>query len=217
MDDTVGLDNTLIVLSSDHGGPDAPGYMNSLGVPAEFIEPDAWDSESAIARVKAEFQIEGELIASYNYPYLYLSDEVTSNHAIDQEALERAIAAEWMDFPGVSLAVSSTALRLGNVEDSDLIQSVMNNFHPQRSGDVYIVFEPNHFINEHGGVAVAAMHGSPWRYDTHVPIVFAGVGLEPQTIDRRVHTVDIAPTLSAILNIMAPSGSSGSVLHEVTD
>jgi len=62
---------------------------------------------------------------------------------------------------------------------------------------------------------VAATHGSPWQYDTYVPIVFAGAGIKPAMVDRRVHTIDIAPTLAAYLGIKPPSGSQGNPLTEV--
>jgi arylsulfatase A-like enzyme len=96
------------------------------------------------------------------------------------------------------------------------MRAVVNNFNAKRSGDVFIVFEPNWFINDFDGLAVASTHGSPWNYDTHVPVVFAGHGIRPATVDRRVHTVDIAATLSAYMGIKPPSGSVGHVLHEVT-
>jgi predicted AlkP superfamily pyrophosphatase or phosphodiesterase len=112
--------------------------------------------------------------------------------------------------------VSSSALRRGNLQESELMRSVVNNFHPKRSGDVFIVFEPNWFINDFDGLTVASTHGSPWNYDTYVPIVFAGGGMTHQTIDRRVLTVDIAATLSALLDIKPPSGSVGEPLPEVT-
>jgi len=92
---------------------------------------------------------------------------------------------------------------------------VIRNFHPKRSGDVFIVFEPNWFINDFDGLTVASTHGSPWNYDTYVPIVFAGAGLPPMTVDRRVLTIDIAPTLSIFFGIKAPSGSVGEPLKEV--
>ena len=62
---------------------------------------------------------------------------------------------------------------------------------------------------------LAAIHGSPWAYDTYVPIVFAGLGLPARTIARRVETTDIAPTIAAILRIKPPSGSLGEPLEEV--
>ena len=215
VDEQVGLSNTLIVLSADHGGPDSPGYLNSLGIPAGYVDPDSWDRQAAIERIKDRFEIDGELIEKYAHPYLYFSAAVKADRNIDQAALEAAAAEELSKFPGVSVAVSSTALKNGNVPDTWLYRSVLNNFHPKRSGDIYIVFEPNWFINDFDGLTVAATHGSPWTYDTYVPIVFAGAGLGPAIIDRKVQTVDIAPTLSAFLGIKAPSGSQGRALTEV--
>ena len=80
---------------------------------------------------------------------------------------------------------------------------------------MYVVFEPNWFINDFDGLTVAATHGSPWQYDTYVPIVFAGAGLQHAVVSRKVYTVDIASTLSAFLGIKPPSGSQGNPLREV--
>jgi predicted AlkP superfamily pyrophosphatase or phosphodiesterase len=215
IDAQVGLDNTLIVLSADHGSPDAPGYLNSLGIPAGYVDPGTWDKEAAIDRIRKRFGIEGSLIETYEHPYLYFSSNITADKSIDREALEAAVAEEMARFPGISLAVSSAAMRRGTLPDTPLHRSVLNNFHPKRSGDIYLVFEPNWFINNFDGLTVAATHGSPWQYDTYVPIVFAGAGLNSATVDRRVYTIDIAPTLAAYLRIKPPSGSLGKLLTEV--
>jgi predicted AlkP superfamily pyrophosphatase or phosphodiesterase len=215
VDREVGLENTLVVLSADHGGPDAPGYLESLNIPAGYVDPDSWDKEAAIARIKETFGIEGELIETYEHPYLYFSGDVKEDSSIDQEALEAAVVDELSKFQGVSLAVSSSALRRGNLPDTELYRAVLNNFNAKRSGEVFIVFEPNWFINDFDGLIVASTHGSPWNYDTYVPIVFAGANLAPQTIDRKVLTVDVAATLSAYMGIKPPSGSVGVPLVEV--
>jgi predicted AlkP superfamily pyrophosphatase or phosphodiesterase len=217
VDKQVGLENTLIVLSADHGGPDTPGYLNSLNIPAGYVDPDSWDKAAAIARIKKTFRIDGDLIAAYDHPYVYFSDAVKNNRKIDQEALEAAVVEELLKFQGVSLAVSSSALRRGNLPDTDLYRAVVNSFNAKRSGEVFIVFEPNWFINDMEGLTVASTHGSPWRYDTYVPIVFAGSGLTAQTVDRRVQTVDVAVTLSAYMDIKPPSGSVGIPLTEVLE
>jgi predicted AlkP superfamily pyrophosphatase or phosphodiesterase len=216
VDEHVGLENTLVVLSADHGGPDAPGYLNSLGIPAGYVDPDSWDKDAAIERIKSAFNISGRLFEPYSHPYLYFSSEIKNSGGIDMETLELAVVDELSKFQGVSLAVSSTALRRGNLQQTELMRSVVNNFHPKRSGDIYIVFEPNWFINEFDGLAVASTHGSPWTYDTHVPIVFAGMNIQHQTVDRPVQSVDVAATLSAFLSIKPPSGSVGIPLTEVT-
>ena len=216
VDKQVGLENTLVVLSADHGGPDAPGYLNGLKIPAGYVDPDSWDKDAAIERIREQFGIEGSLIETYDHPYLYFSADVIADPDIDQEALQRAVVDELSKFQGVSLAVSSSALRRGNLPDTDIYRAVVNNFNSKRSGEVFIVFEPNWFINDFDGLTVASTHGSPWDYDTYVPIVFAGAGLKPQVIDRKVQTVDVAATLSAFMSIKPPSGSAGVPLEEVT-
>jgi len=217
IDGQVGLANTLIVLSADHGGPDTPGYLETLNIPAGYIEPESWDKQAAITRIKHRFQIKGQLIEKYAHPYVYLTTDVIEDRNIDRVALEAAVVDELSKFRGISLAVSSSALRRGNVPDTQLYRSVLNNFHAKRSGDIYIVFEPNWFINDFDGLTVASTHGSPWQYDTYVPIVFAGAGLTAKKVDRRVNTIDIAPTLSAYLGIKPPSGSQGNSLKEVLE
>jgi len=52
---------------------------------------------------------------------------------------------------------------------ADLINRYQQGFGPD---GFRIVQDPYWFLYEKG--PVAAMHGSPWRYDTHVPIIFMG-------------------------------------------
>lgn len=211
----VGLDKTLIVLSADHGGPEAPGYLKELGFESEYVNPKAWDKAGAIKRLKKRFGIGEELITTYFHPYVYLNRKVIAEKGLGQAEVERAVAAELTRFDGVALAVSSSALSVGRVPDTPLIQSILRNYNPNRSGDVYVVFEPNRFINDFGKLKVAATHGSPWRYDTFVPVIFAGYGLKPHKVYRRVNTVDVATTLAALLGTKPPSGAAGQVLGEV--
>ena len=215
VDEKIGLEHTLIVLSADHGGPDTPGYSKSLGIPGGYVDPESWDRESAIARLKREFNIDGELIEKYEHPYVYLSPQVTSRSDAERESIERAVAEELARFPEVSLAISSRTLEHGNVPDTELVRAVLRNFNAKRSGDVYVVFKPNWFINDFDGLVVASTHGSPWRYDSFVPVVFAGSEIRQQRVHRRIFTVDVARTLAAYLGIRPPSGATGRVLHEI--
>ena len=52
-------------------------------------------------------------------------------------------------------------------------------------------------------------------WPTFVPIIFAGNGIEPQKVSRRVHTVDVAITLATAIGTRPPSGAAGEVLLEV--
>jgi hypothetical protein len=165
--------------------------------------------------LKERFGIGEELITTYFHPYIYLNRTLIAEMGLDQAEVERAVAEELTHFDGVALAVSSSALTAGGFPDTPLIQSVLRNYNPNRSGDIYVVFEPNRFINDFDGLSVASTHGSPWAYDSHVPIIFAGMGIPAQRINRMVHTTAIAPTLSLIVGAKPPTGSTSSPLSEV--
>ena len=98
-----------------------------------------------------------------------------------------------------------------------MARRVLRNHHPARSGDIYVVLEPNWLVNDFDGLIVATTHGSPWRYDTYVPIIFAGMDLTPQVVTREVETVDVAATLSLFLGTKLPSGCIGKALTEVLE
>ena len=70
--------------------------------------------------------------------------------------------------------------------DTALNRAILRNFHAERSGDIFVVFEPNVFINDFDGLTVTSTHGSPWRYDTHVPVIFAGADLEARRVSARL-------------------------------
>lgn len=215
VDSKVGLNNTLIVLSADHGGPEVPAQLRQLGFEANYVDPSSWDKQPGIARLKEEFGVGEALIEKFFAPYVYLNREVIQKHGLDQAAVERAIAEEMTKFEGVALAVSSTALMQGRVAETPLTLSILHSHNPRRSGDVFVVFEPHCFINDFDGLTVAATHGSPWRYDTYVPIMFAGAGVQPQRIHRKVWTIDVAPTLAAFVGANPPSGARGDILPEI--
>ena len=113
--------------------------------------------------------------------------------------------------PGIAVAVSTKALP--SMQDTPVTRSIRRNTHPQRSGDIYVVQEPYWFVQ--GGGAIAVMHGTPWAYDTYVPVIFAGPKITPKTIQRRVHPVAVAPTLAALLGIKPPSSALSGPLPEV--
>lgn len=215
IDQKIGLDNTLIVLSADHGAAEVPAQLNGFGIDAHYFEPDKLDKERAIEALKTKYGIAERLILGFEHPYIYLNNEVIRQHGLDVDEVSRTIAAELIKFTGVAYAVPSIDLIEGKTPDTRLYRQILRNFNPKRSGDIYLVLEPQWFVNDFDGLTVASTHGSPWRYDTFVPIIFAGNGLTAKDVFREVQTVDIALTLSKYLKIKAPSGATGAPLSEV--
>jgi len=217
IDARVGLDNTLVVLSADHGAPEAADYMAERGLAVERLVPSKFDANPFISALKKRFGIGKQLITMYEHPYVYLNRDLIGEKGLSQAEVERAVAAEFMKINGIALAVSSTDLRNGNLPEAPVIQQVRRNFHPKRSGDVYVVQEPYWFLYTDESLPLCTMHGAPWSYDTFVPIIFAGAGITSQRIDRLVHPVDIAATLAYATGSKFPSGARGTVLSEVVD
>ena len=215
VDQTIGLDHTLIVLSADHGAPENPGYLASIGIEAQTFDFNRVDTEPGFVRLEADFGSSKELIQNFSNPYLYLNQELIAKRGLDPVAVEKVVAEELQKLPGIAYAIGSSDLRNGSFSRTKVSEAVLANFHPARSGDIYIVFEPHWFVADFDGLTVASAHGSPWTYDTHVPLIFSGPGIEAQTIARRVETVDIAPTIATYLRTKLPSGANGLPIPEV--
>jgi len=208
IDKTVGLKHTLVVLAADHGMADMPEYMTELGYQVGRLEPDT--IVAAANRVGKQLGVE-EVVRFFYRPYLYLNDGKIADAKLDPVKVEQAIADALTDLDGVALAAAGS--RLSGQCTNPLLRQVRRNHHDTRSGDIYVIQEPYWFLFDKG--PIAAMHGSPWRYDTHVPIIFAGPGIGAQRVGRRVHPVDVAPTLTAFLGMTPPAAAQGSPLEEV--
>jgi arylsulfatase A-like enzyme len=209
VDKVVGLRNTLIVLSADHGMAEMPEYMTGLGYEAGRMYSE---DVMAVANSLGEQLFGVDAIArTFFRPSLYLDHEAIAAAGLDEATVARQLAAALAEQPGFGAARSTVELL--SREHSGIAGQMQNNAHPRRSGDIYIAQAPYWFMFEKG--AIAAMHGSPWNYDTHVPIIFAGMGIRGQQVDRAVHPVDVAPTLSALLGMSAPAAAQGTVLVEV--
>jgi predicted AlkP superfamily pyrophosphatase or phosphodiesterase len=164
LDESVGLHNMLIVLSADHGMAEMPEYATELGIPAGRLYSE--DIEASANRIGDEqLGIEG-VVRFFYRPYLYLDHDRIIAAGMDVEEASARMASVLEREPGVHAAVTTS--RLASVTDRDMARRIRNNYHPQRAGDIYVVQRPYWFNFEKG--PVAAMHGSPWKYDTHVPL-----------------------------------------------
>jgi predicted AlkP superfamily pyrophosphatase or phosphodiesterase len=208
IDKIIGLKHTLIVLSADHGMADMPEYMSELGYAAGRLDPN---EIVAVANQAGQQLGVDEVVRFFFRPYLYLDDEKITAAKLDHAKVEQAIASALTDFKGINLAVSTDSL--ATQQGNQLREQVQRNHHDTRSGDIYVIQDPYWFLFDEG--PIAAMHGSPWRYDTHVPIIFSGPGIDAQTVHRLVHPVDVAPTISALLGMTPPASAQGSPLKEV--
>ncbi len=215
IDDAIGLKNTLIVLSADHGAPEAPEYMAAHGMAVDRLVPSKFDVEPDIAALKKRFGIGKELVKMYDHPYIYLDHKLIREKGLDLGEVERAVAEEMMKFEGIALAISGTDIKSGSLPEAPVIEQIRRNFHPKRSGDIYVLQEPYWYLYTDESLPLCTMHGTPWRYDTYVPIIFAGKNIKTARVNRLVHPVDIVSTLALYVGTTLPSGAVGNPLAEV--
>jgi predicted AlkP superfamily pyrophosphatase or phosphodiesterase len=211
IDQRVGLKNTLVVFSADHGMAEMPEYATELGYDTGRLYSD---EVLALSReISSTLFGSEELVKDFFRPYLYLDGDAINAKKLDREDVATAISIELEKKQGIGGAIPGLSITGANL--SGAAAAVQRNHHPQRSGDIYIFQQPYWFMFDRG--AVAGMHGSPWSYDTHVPIMFAGPGIRSARVDRLVHPIDVAPTLSALLNMSPPAAAEGTVLVEVVN
>ena len=221
VDDQVGLENTLIVLSADHGAPDAPEHVAAIGMETGRFAFDYFKKPGPLTEALHRRFGRGDLIATHSHPYLYLDPEALADAGLSAKEVEQFLADEIIKLPGIAYAMTRTALLDGRVAGAPIQDQIRRSFHPRRSGNIHLVPEQYWFLHsteeaqQMGLEGIAAIHGSPWTYDTFVPIFFAGNRVPQGKVYRKVGPHDIAATIAAYLDIKPPSGSVGTPLVEV--
>ena len=124
--------------------------------------------------------------------------------------VERVTAEGAEGVPSVWRAYTRAQLLEGRVPPDPWSRRVLASFDRERSGDVDILLDP-YWMAATGGTT----HGTPFSYDTHIPLVIMGPGIRPGRYDRPVLLNDLAPTLATLLSVETPSGASGQPLAEI--
>jgi hypothetical protein len=137
--------------------------------------------------------------------------------AIESRKLSRnevsAVAAEALrTLPQIFRAYTRNELLHGEIQHDRVGELITNGFFYQRAPDVTWVPDP-YWIS--ATKTTGTGHGTPFGYDTHVPVIFMGFGIKPGVYNQEIKPNDIAPTLATLLNIETPSGSIGRCLIEI--
>jgi hypothetical protein len=215
VDKEVGLKNTLIVLAGDHGTGDYPEYLQTLHIATGRVSMQTI-RDAAISAVKDKYGIDG-IIAEYSHPWIYLCHNVIDDNNLDLIEVQRVVARAVLKVSGVALAIANADPHSPGLDnDAQTVTMIRNSYHPRRSGDVYVVQKPQWQVDDaqtRGPVFLS--HGSPWTYDTYVPVAFAGANVGTAMVYRGISIVDVAPTLAARMRTKFPSGNIGVPLKEV--
>jgi len=209
LDRLVGLNNVWITLSADHGVAPNPYFIksHSLGAGNAPLAALKTTVEGALSK---EFG-QDQWVAYLDEFAIYLNGDTLTKHATNPGRAEFVAAQAAASVPGVRAAFTRSQLATGNLPDSPLARKASNSFNSQRSGDVFLIFDPYAVAVE--GV-IGTTHGSPWNYDAQVPLIFWGSAFKPGTYATPSQPIDLAPTLAVALELTQPSGAQGRPLVE---
>jgi len=208
IDDFVGLQNTLIFLTSDHGLAHQPSYLRSHKIPAGDFNP--YSSLSLLGSYLNAIYGKGDWVKFYYAQQVYLNHELIENAGISYQEIQDRTARFLIQFEGVSNAHTSYTFQTSNFSGG-ISSRMQNGFHQKRSGDVIINLAP-------GWVEKTDMNSSyhsSYLGDNHVPLIFYGWKIKKATLIRPVKMIDIAPTISYFLDISRPNVSTGDIILEL--
>lgn len=216
LDKKLGNGNYVLFLTADHGVADVAQYMKDNKIPAGYFNA---------AEVKRKLN---DFLKQY-FPDKDMVEEINGNQIFfNQDAFQRDPKTSGVEFmvatelalnfllaqEGIAEAYSRSMIRQSSFSEGGMKGMVVRNYHPKRSGDIIFILESGWY----GAAKIeGTTHGSPYTYDTHVPILFFGTGVKKGRTSRYHAVTDIAPTLSILLNIKFPSGATGDPISEMLD
>jgi arylsulfatase A-like enzyme len=207
LDQKVGLDRVVVALTADHGVAPIPEHAQQYGFGGK-IEPKSV-SDAAQNALNQRFGEEKWVTAFVN-GNVYLDEAAIERRKLDVEEVERVASQAVLKIAGVGDCFTRSQILSGRLPQTMIARSVANGFHAARNGNLVVVPQPFYFISE----VVTTTHGTPYSYDTHVPVIFFGAGIAAGSFYTACSPADIAPTLAALLRIQAPSNNVGRILSE---
>ncbi len=202
----------IVVLTADHGGLDTPERLSAQAL------PDATRADRSLRPAALGQAIREQLGLGAETPVVFgdgMAGDLYVNKALPGGVRTRAIgllAARLRAHPQVAAAFTAeellaAPLPAGNPQDWTLRERARARFDPQRSGDVVVLLDRAVVPIAAPAPGLVATHGSAWDYDRRVPLLFWRAGLRGFEQPAPIDTVDIAPTLAALLGLAVPDGS----------
>ena len=200
-----------VVLTADHGGHDLPERHRMNAMPMESRVDIALTPKALNATIAQQVGMPGRTLiwADGAAGDLYFDRGLSAAERAKVEAatlrLLRAHPQVQAVFTKAEIAATPTPSPTGRPENWSLIQEARASFYPERSGDLLVLLKPNIMsIPERAVMGAVATHGSPWDMDRRVPILFWRKGMRHFEQPLGVETVDILPSLAALIGLPVP-------------
>ncbi len=207
LDQKVGKGNYSVFLTADHAVAE-----NSIQMKDDGFKTDNFSNSNARKAVSAALSAKygaKAWIESFSNN-IHLNHKLIEAEGIDLYEMQSFVAAKMMEQDGIYIALTARDLVTNNYT-KNIKNLLQNAYHTKESGDVLVVMDPGWQTGGSKGTG----HGNSWTYDTHVPILFYGWGIKKGNSVREIHITDIAPSVSMLLNMRLPNGTTGTPIIEM--
>lgn len=205
---SAGVGNILVILTADHGVAPVPEVNQNRKMPGGRLSEPRLIQKINAALTKRFGPGKWLLPSAPNMQYLNL--DLIATKKLDRAEVERTAAEAALTENHIARVYTHTQLVQGNVQQDSISRAFTLGFYGPRSGDIMILQDPYYLFE-----ATGTSHGTPYGYDTHVPVIFFGPGIKTGNYQRRIAVNDIAPTLAELLGVGQPAGSIGRILNEI--
>ena len=215
LDNKLGKDNYLVFLTADHAAIQNPQSLIDNKLNAGFINARIIN-DTVIDFLKQQYG-SAKYFSCYDNNQVYLNRKAIAEDKLNLEEVQTKIALYLSNvIEGIYTCVAGEKIKTDASSDP-LMTRIKNGYHPERSGDVIVVYAPGWIENLYGGNGKqGTTHGSPYAYDTHVPLLWMGTGITQGSTTRSINITDIAPTLSFLLHTNLPNACKGYPILEIT-
>lgn len=201
--------NYLLFLTADHGAANNPEYAEDMKLNAGNFETRVLTD--SLKKYIKDLYGSDTIILSASVHNVFLNRPYLETKKISLTEVQDKCVSFVTKFDGVSVAMTSTELNKG-LNRTGIYSFIQNGYHVQRSADVIIQLQSG-WLNWF--TKTGTSHGTSYSYDTHVPLIFFGKKIKSGESRDPVCVCDIAPTISSILNIEFPSGTTGRPLSDM--
>jgi predicted AlkP superfamily pyrophosphatase or phosphodiesterase len=210
LDKRIGMDNVVVVLTADHGFPNTPEFSQTQHIDAQRIDGDKM--MTALGQHLSDKFGGAKLLSAWSLPNIHLDYEQIDKSGLKREEVENAAARFLLKQNGIVEAYTRTQLESGAANTTRIATLMRRAWNREASGDLMVVTKPYWYFGT--GIS-GTSHGSPYAYDTNVPLLIMGKRwIKPGYYGQYAEVVDIAPTLANLLHVRPPSGAEGRVLTE---
>lgn len=207
LDEKVGTNNYTLFLTADHAAVQVPSYLKSVRIPSGYFSYTKF--EAYLNSITKKYFNSENFIENCSNFQIFLNKENIEKKGFSIDEVADVITENSISYEGIYKVVTAKTMQQTTFNDG-VLHALQKGYNQKYSGDILFVPNPSTISYPKKG----STHGSAYSYDTHIPVIFYGNGIKKGTSKKKYEIVDLAPTISNLLEIEFPNGATGKIIEE---